>query len=126
MTDSTDSHDDKSVPVQDAAREELMRNLFGLMPSGEGRSGADAIDEQGHPFELKSTTKDSVSTARDVGAHTLAKWRTRYWICAKGKNPRTGFALDEVYFLHPSFLKEWLTPMQKRFDSDLSLLDRVL
>tara|TARA_Y100000294_G_scaffold159874_1_gene163087 strand:- start:548 stop:766 length:219 start_codon:yes stop_codon:yes gene_type:complete len=53
--------------IQDAVREEMMMEMFDLKDSGEGRIGADAIDCDGRRFELKSGTKKSVTTARDVG-----------------------------------------------------------
>jgi hypothetical protein len=113
------------VEVQDAAREQMLRTLFGLVPAGEGRSGPDALDEAGHRFELKTTTKNSVSTARDVGPHTLEKWQERYWICARGRNLARGFEISEVYFLPPEALSNWLLPMRKQFESDLNLLKRA-
>lgn len=116
---------ERPVEVQDAVREAMLRALFRLMPSGEGRSGADAVDEDGHRFELKSTTKTSVTTARDVGPHTLDRWMRRYWLCAKGRNLAGGFTIDEVYFLHPSMLEAWITPYRERFSSDLALLERA-
>lgn len=122
---SSDFPEEKDIEVQDAARERMLRELFKLVPAGEGRSGPDALDESGHRFELKTTTKNGVSTARDVGPHTLQKWQERYWLCAKGRNLASGFVINEVYFLHPSFLNEWLRPMQDRFEADLQLLQRV-
>ncbi len=103
-----------------------MRELFNLHPSGEGRMGADALDESNNPFELKSTTKNSVTTARDVGPHTLEKWRKRYWICAKGRNTPVGFIIDEVYFLAPSMMEEYISSIEARFEPDLELLGMAL
>lgn len=56
----TEPTKDDAVEVQDAAREQLLRERFGLLASGEGRGGTDAIDEAGNPFELKTTTKNSI------------------------------------------------------------------
>lgn len=46
--------DDVVQTIQDAARETLMRERFGLLESHEGRMGADAVDELGNRYELKS------------------------------------------------------------------------
>ena len=113
---------DQDVEVQDNRREESLRELFGLRRSEQGRMGADAVDETGHEFELKSTTKNSVSTARDVGPHTVRKWRTRYWLFAKGRNLASGFKIDETYFLHPNQMDAWFRKLEDRFAGDLKLL----
>ena len=55
---------------QDRDREDALRNLFELEAANQNRIGPDAVDEAGHYFELKSTTRDRVSTARDVGPET--------------------------------------------------------
>jgi hypothetical protein len=92
--------------VQDDTRERQMRELFGLLPSGQGRMGADAVDEHGNPFELKSATRIGVTTGRDLGIHTLQRYRTRYWIICKGIYRRTGFDIEECRFLSPAMLEE--------------------
>ena len=61
---------------QDRDREDALRKLFDL----ENRTGPDALDEMGRYYELKSTTRDRVSTARDVGPEHLKKWRKLNWI----------------------------------------------
>ena len=60
--------------------------LLGLR-LGEGRSEVDAFldfEEEGLErfcrIELKSTTTDSVSTARDVGPNHIQRWRNRVWV----------------------------------------------
>ncbi len=87
--------------------------------------GADAVDEAGHEFELKTTTKNSVSTARDVGPHTIKKWRTRYWLFAKGRNLASGFKIEETYLLHPGQMEGWFRKLEERFAGDLKLLKRA-
>lgn len=125
-TDDGESEDDSLAEIQDNRREQQMRDLLKLQEAHAGRYGADAVDEFGHEFELKSTTKQSVSTARDVGLHTLQKWRERYWVFAKGTNrKRSGFHIAELYFLHPSDFDEWLQRYETLFRRDLQLLDRL-
>ncbi len=103
-----------------------MRDAFGLIASGQGRMGVDALDELGHGFELKSATKSGVTTGRDVGMHTLRRYRTRYWIICKGVNRRSGFEIDECYFLSPEMMEEWISTIERRLEPDLVLLQRVL
>lgn len=116
---------DREVEVQDSRREHAIRRLFGLQKSGQGRMGADAVDDSGNEYELKSTTKEGVSTARDVGPHTIEKWRKRYWLFAKGRNLGSGFEIEATYFLHPDDMEGWFQKLEKRFAQDLSLLRRA-
>lgn len=130
MTDEADAmnnNTDVAEEVQDNQREQQMRVLLGLKKSNQGRSGADAIDEEGKEFELKSTTKTSVSTARDVGLHTLDKWRRRYWVFAKEQNlQRSGFVIEQLYFLNPPRLEEWFKSLENKIKQDLNLLERLI
>ncbi|MGH3828734.1 MAG: hypothetical protein ACRDQX_16425, partial [Pseudonocardiaceae bacterium] len=76
------------MPVQDDVREQQMLLMFNLtVPSGRTRGGLDAVldlDDGSDPipFELKSTTKDSVSTVRDLGPAHIVKWRHLHWLFA--------------------------------------------
>ena len=98
--------EDAVQTIQDAARETLMRERFGLLESDEGRMGADAVDELGNRYELKSATRTGVTTGRDLGIHTPQRYRTRYWIICRGTNlRRAGFVVDECRFLSPSMLE---------------------
>ena len=69
---------------QDSQRESEMRQLFGLSKDKtEGRSGTDAflqLDGKLYLFELKSTSKESVTTARDFGPDHIKKWKDKHWI----------------------------------------------
>lgn len=103
-----------------------MRQLLGLNKSDSGRSGPDAVDTAGNEFELKSATKQGVTTARDVGLHTFDKWRRRYWVVAKGKNRHSGFDIEDIYFLAPSHLEDWMQDLERKIQSDHDLLERVI
>lgn len=66
------------MAIQDDAREEQQRELFGLIKNeDEGRSGVDAFmlldDGTEIPFELKTTTSGSVTTVRDFGYDHILK-----------------------------------------------------
>lgn len=112
-----------SVVVQDNSREILLREMFGLVSPDDNREGIDAVDIMGNPFELKSTTKKSVSTARDVGQRHILKWRRKYWICAKGVNLKRGFRIDETYLLHPSQLNAWFSKLERDIDADEKFIE---
>lgn len=112
------------VPVQDGQREKDLAALFGLT-RGNSRIGVDAHDRHGNPFELKTTSKGGVSTARDVGPHTLAKWSSRYWLIARGKNFATGFRFERVFFMAPQHLAGWIDTLRARFASDAAIIDKA-
>lgn len=60
--------------VQDDSREVLIARICGLTRVEESRSNIntpDAFDGSMNPFELKSATKNIVTTARDVSLTTV-------------------------------------------------------
>ena len=69
---------------QDDDRENSMRELFELYKDdNEGRSGIDAfLDFEGKtiPFELKTTSQGSVTTAIDFGPDHIEKWKDKHWL----------------------------------------------
>ncbi len=70
------------MPVQDDRRERQLIELFELTAIP-GRAATDAkLDYRGMEilFEIKSTTKGSVTTARDVGAEHIQKWKKLHWL----------------------------------------------
>lgn len=111
--------------VQDDARERYIAALCGLRHD-ENRAGADAYDEKDNPFELKSATKRGVSTARDVGLHTITQWRQKYWIVAAGRNLDVGFEIEEAYVLHPDDFETWLGGLEERLRADGRKVEEVL
>lgn len=111
-------------PVQDDTREAVLARLLDLKRSGR-RIGPDAVDEHGNEYELKTTTKDSLSTARDVGTKYLSRLRTQYLIAARGRQTDYGFAIDDIYFLHPHDLDGWIRQYEARLQGDLDIVDRA-
>ena len=78
------------VPIQDQAREDMMVNLLGLKKA-EGRLGHDAEDDKGNIFELKSSTKNSFGTGRDVSISMINKWRKKALDICKWYELQDGF-----------------------------------
>ncbi|MCE5310694.1 MAG: hypothetical protein LLG20_23895 [Acidobacteriales bacterium] len=103
-----------------------MRKLFELQPANQNRIGPDAVDEAGRYFELKSTTRDRVSTARDVGLEHLKKWRERNWIFGRGYYEGNTFRFDQTYFLSPVQLEPWFGMIEAKLTKDDALFGRVL
>lgn len=111
--------------VQDNQREIEIANLFGLT-RGQSRIDVDAFDELGNPFELKTSAKKSVSTARDLGPDHINKWRSRYWIIGIGRNLAEGYRYDAFYFLAPEHMETWYRKIEDGFERDKQITDEVL
>lgn len=116
--------DQETVTVQDNQREKDLAMMFDLIRS-KSRIGVDAYDQNGNPFELKTTSKGGVPTARDVGPHTLLEWTSKYWIIARGKNLSTGFRIDRVFFMAPSHLEGWVNTLREKFARDIAINEKT-
>ena len=98
----------KRVEIQDNKRENELRELFRLKKTNENRIGIDAHAEilgQDIFFELKSTTVDSVSTARHFTLRHIEKWRSQHWIVGIYNKDAT---LSHCYYGTPCDMKPWL------------------
>ena len=115
----------EKVPVQDQDREEKMIRMLGLKEVA-GRLGHDAEDDDGHFFELKSTTKASFGTARDVSIEMINGWRSHYWVFATGTNYKDGFEIETMYLCTPDIMREQFDVFEAKFDSDLALRNSMV
>jgi hypothetical protein len=111
---------------QDRDREDKLRKIFDLQPANDNRIGPDAVDESGNYFELKSTTRDRVSSARDVGPEHLKKWRERNWIFGRGHYQGSTFKFEQTYFLTPVQMEPWFGMIDVKITKDDVLFNRVL
>jgi hypothetical protein len=100
--------------------------MFELHQANHNRTGPDASDGEGRLFELKSTTRDRVSSARDVGMDHLAKWRQLNWIFGRGTYRGRHFGFEEIYFLTPAQMEPWFTVIESKLTRDDALFERVL
>lgn len=107
---------------QDDDRENMMRDLFGLYKDeNEGRSGVDAyFNYKGSeiPFELKTTSKGSVTTVRDFGPDHIEKWKNKHWLI--------GFFIDgEEYYKYgtPEMMNPWISSKEDYIKPDFMLAD---
>lgn len=111
---------------QDGEREDALIQLFDLISTNENRIGVDAKDENDNRFELKTTTKLGVSTARDVGMNHIEKWRQLNWICAKGQyDSENLFKFEEIYFLFPENLESWFCTIVCKLQEKDHLFSRI-
>lgn len=111
---------------QDRDREDALRSLFDLEQANQNRTGPDACDEDGRYYELKSTTRDRVSTARDVGPEHLKKWRSLHWIFGRGQYTRKTFEFESTYVLTPTQMEPWFKLIEAKITQDDALFSRAL
>ena len=111
--------------VQDDTREVTLARLLELQPS-ERRIGPDATDENGNTYELKTTTTRGLSTSRVVGQRFLDGLRQSYFVAAKGRQTTYAFAFEEIYFLHPDDLEDWIQGIEDRLRDDLTVVAEAL
>lgn len=105
---------------QDDVRENAMIELFGLYKDeSQGRSGVDAyLDLNGIlvPFELKTTSKGSVTTVRDFGHDHIEKWKDKHWLI--------GFFIkgEEYYkYCSPAKMSVWINSKEEYIRPDFEL-----
>ena len=113
------------MTVQDDKREQEMRALLGFR-KGEGRAGVDAYYDfkrdgakYAAPLELKSTTKEGVSTARDVGMPHIEKWRKRIWVF--GFYDSAGAELLQLAALGPADMESWIGRIERYIAPDFAI-----
>jgi len=117
------------MPVQDDAREQQMVDLFNLsVPEDRRRDDIDADLELEEldtplPFELKSTTKTSVSTVRDFGPEHIAKWQNLHWLFAFYDTD--GKKLRYCRYASPSDMAPWIAEKERYVLPDLVLAQRA-
>ena len=111
--------------VQDDEREIEMRRIAGLQKKG-GRSDEDAHlceieDHDDVPFELKSSTNDSVSTGRDIGHEHLRRWNELDWLVGFYLDDDGDLVLNELYHFQPGEL-DWFGEKEDYIEPDYELL----
>ncbi len=114
------------MAVQDDVRENELRILFGLKDPEEGRSGNDAIlilDGRDIPFELKSTTRGSVTTVRDFGPDHIEKWTEKHWLI--GFYNRKVTKLEYSLYGSPNMMKPWIDEKAKYVKPDYEIAECV-
>ena len=109
--------------VQDDARERQLIALFNLERiEGAGRADTDArlaVKDVGIPFELKSSTDDSVTTVRDFGPAHVAKWKDKHWLF--GFYERDGKTLKYCLYGSPRMVNPWVLEKEEYIRVDFAL-----
>ena len=105
---------------QDDERENAMIRLFNLHKDvEESRSGVDAylaLDGKEIPFELKTTSKGSVTTVRDFGLSHIQKWKDKHWLIRF-------FVKGREYYKYgsPSMMAPWIEEKKRYIEPDIKL-----
>ncbi len=106
-----------------------MCNLFNLEWDPEhARGGDDAwfeCDINGNifrvPVEVKSTTTDTVSTARDVGLLHIAKWRKKLWVIGFYIKSNSYPRLQSSLCLTPDEMEPWISQIESYIFPDYKI-----
>ncbi|MCT7978021.1 hypothetical protein [Laspinema olomoucense] len=111
------------MTVQDDIREYELIELFQLeKPANPTRSGTDAIlllKGSQIPFELKSSTKSSVTTVRDFGVAHIRKWHGKHWLF--GFYSAGGKVLNSCLYGSPQAMAPWIAEKEAYIQSDYQL-----
>lgn len=111
------------MSVQDDSREKQLIQVFQLQkPANSSRSGTDAIlnlDKLNIPFELKSTTKTSVTTVRDFGPEHIKKWQGKHWLF--GFYDSGGKKLKYCLYASPQMMNPWIREKEAYIGLDYKL-----
>lgn len=112
--------------VQDDRRQVELMALFNLeKPAGATRSGTDGIlhlDGREIPFELKSSTKGSVTTVRDFGPAHVEKWKGKHWLVGFYDDAMT---LQYSVYASPQQMAYWVQEKERYVRLDFALAERV-
>ena len=115
----------KKKLVQDDNREKELIKLFELTPIT-GRMGIDAkltIDNQIFQFEIKSTTQNTISTARDIDLSLITRWLPQHWIIGF-YNPQQ--ELEYCVHATPEHMEPWIKSVEKTLLQKLNLVNSLL
>lgn len=115
------------MSVQDDRRESELITLFDLKkPDHPSRSGVDAIleiEERNIPFELKSTTTNSVTTVRDFSFDHVQKWQGKHWLF--GFYDKTGRSLRYCLYASPEMMAPWIQQKAQYIAPDQQIAQRL-
>ncbi|MDP2881806.1 MAG: hypothetical protein Q8N89_09515 [Azonexus sp.] len=117
------------MSVQDDERERELVRMFNLHwdPSHQ-RGGVDAVLDvayEGRKYqfevEVKSTTGNTVSTARDVGMEHIQKWRSKLFIIGFYSKEAGRPELQRSLCLTPVDMEPWIASIEKKILIDFKL-----
>ena len=114
------------MTVQDDARENQLIKLFQLeQPPNRRRNDTDALlNYKGKTFyfQLKSTTKNSVTTVRDFGIEHIKKWQNKHWIIGFYDQETN---LKYCHYASPKEMSKWIKEKEQYIAGDFKLAQLV-
>jgi len=121
------------VTVQDDERERELVRLFNLSwDPGHQRSGVDALLNLRHrgvdrrvEVEVKSTTNNTVSTARDVGMDHVRRWRTKLFVIGFYSRDARRPELQRCLCLTPGDMQTWIDGIAAKVELDFRIAQRA-
>jgi hypothetical protein len=121
------------MTVQDDERERELVRLFNLeWDPAHQRSGVDAVLRIGTgssavaiDVEVKSSTTDTVSTARDVGMAHIEKWRRQLFVIGFYSRDARRPELLRCLCLTPQDLALWVDSIQQKVEIDFRIAERA-
>jgi hypothetical protein len=121
------------MPVQDDERERELVRMFNLSwnPAHQ-RAGVDALLEIDvgtrrcrFEVEVKSTTGDTVSTARDVGMEHIQKWRRKLFVIGFYSREPSRPELQRCLCLTPVDMEPWISSIEEKIVVDFKIASRA-
>lgn len=117
------------MSVQDDERERELVRMFNLeWDSDHQRGGTDAVlkininqKEYSLAVEVKSTTGETVSTARDVGITHIEKWRKKLFVIGFYTSDARRPELKSSLCLTPIDMEPWITSVEQKILIDFKL-----
>ena len=117
------------MTVQDDERERELVRLFNLnWDAAHQRAGVDAllelqINKQDIQFEVevKSTTGETISTARDVGMPHIQKWRQKFFVIGFYTKEKGRPELKRCLCLTPDDMEPWIASIEQKILPDFKL-----
>jgi hypothetical protein len=121
------------MAVQDDERERELSRLFNLTwDSTHQRSGTDAyldLAVGGRRWrievEVKSTTGETVSTARDVGLDHIRRWREKFFVIGYYTSEARRPELKRSLCLSPADMEPWIASIEDKTRADFELAARA-
>ncbi len=120
------------MPVQDDERERELVRMFNLAwDPAHQRAGVDAlldiaVDGRTYRFEVevKSTTNDTVATARDVGMAHIQRWRRMLFVIGFYSREARRPELQKCLCLTPMDMEPWIASIESKVLIDFKIAAR--
>lgn len=121
------------MPVQDDERERELVRMFNLVWNPDHqRAGVDAFlditinnEKYRLEIEVKSTTGNTVSTARDVGMEHIEKWRRKLFVIGFYTKDAKRPELQKCLCLTPTDMEPWIASIEKKVLLDFKIAEKA-